>query len=424
MADIDNIVRLSRMQQEQGDPDWLLDCLKDDHGRPLPVLANVLIGLRARWTGHFGFDEMLRVPMLLRSLVGENDFTPHAVSDVDVGLLQEFLQHAGLRRLLKDVVHQAVDIRAHERAYHPVRDYLQSLEWDNKKRLSALLPVYFGSQDSLYTKTIGRLFLISMVARVLRPGCKADHLLVIEGLQGTLKSTACSVLGGQWFSDSLPEITAGKEVSQHLRGKWLIEVSEMHAMNRAETAHLKAFITRTAERYRPSYGRKEVIEPRQCVFVGTTNRDTYLKDETGGRRFWPVKAGTIDVDTLARDRDQLFAEAVSLYESGVSWWPDKDFEREHVIEQQAARFEADAWEEPIAKFLEGKAKTTVLAVACGALDFEIERPEPPSGQSTALPRGTPINRLGTMEQRRITAILTNLGWTRGHREAANRWWVK
>jgi predicted P-loop ATPase len=303
-------------------------------------------------------------------------------------------------------MHQAVEIRAYERRFHPVRDYLNRLEWDGTSRICTLFPVYFGTDDSEYAKAIGMMFLVSMVARIFQPGCKADHLPVIEGPQGILKSTACRVLGGEWFSDNLPDITAGKDAAQHLRGKWLIEVSEMHALNRAEAAHLKAFITRQVERYRPSYGRKEVIEHRQCVFVGTTNRDTYLRDETGGRRFWPIKAGHIDTDRLAEDRDQLFAEAVVRYQEGAVWWPDKDFERDHIMPEQASRYEADAWEENIGNYLKVSTKVTIGQVAREALNIE-----------------TP--RIGTAEQRRIAAALERLNWKRQPKDwEGKRWWTK
>jgi predicted P-loop ATPase len=325
-----------------------------------------------------------------------------------VTLLQHWLQEQGLQSIGREPVRDAVACRCDERAYHPVRDWLESLHWDHEPRLQECnwLADYFGADKTPYTKTVGSMFLISMVARIMEPGCKVDHMLVLEGAQGTLKSTACSVLAGEWFSDSFPDITAGKDVSQHLRGKWLIEVAEMHAMNRAETSQLKSFITRTTERYRPSYGRLEVIEPRQCVFIGTTNRDTYLRDETGGRRFWPVKCGDIDVEGLAEDRDQLFAEAVACYYLLHPWWPDKDFERDHIMPQQAARYESDAWEEPVRKFLNGLVaqRTTVMDVATGALDIKTDR-------------------LGTADQRRIAAVLTSIGWTHGKRDMHGRWWI-
>jgi predicted P-loop ATPase len=406
----DNIFRLS--EAERNEPEWQHELIRGDGGKPIPNLANALLALRndEALADMFALDEMLHAPVLLRPLSDETGFSPRAMTDVDVGLLQEKLQQIALLRLSKDTTHQAVEIVAYQLRFHPVRDYLNGLTWDGTTRLRTWLIDYIGAERSPYVEKIGAMFLISMVARIFEPGCKTDHMLVIEGQQGELKSTACQVLGGNWFSDHLPDIaSAGKDASQHLRGKWLIEVSELHAMGRAESAQLKSFISRQAERYRPSYGRREVIEPRQCVFVGTTNRDSYLRDETGGRRFWPVKVGTIDTDALAMDRDQLFAEAVKLYRDRVRWWPDRTFEKEHMMPEQAARYEGDVWEENIASYLETKSRVTVGEVARSALDID-----------------TP--RIGTADQRRISAALERLGWARERADGktdwqGKRWWV-
>jgi predicted P-loop ATPase len=400
--------------------EWLKGAQVDKQGEPRPNLFNAMLGLRgaAQLAGLFARDEMLRATVLMQPIPGANldvSARPRLTTDADVGALQEYLQRNGIERIGRDVTHQAVDLRAAERAFHPVRQYLDALRWDGTPRVETWLIAYFGAEDTLYHRAIGMMFLTMMVARVCQPGCKADYMVVLEGPQGTMKSTACAVLAGGWYSDALPDIrTAGKDVSHHLNGKWLIEVAEMSALDKAEAAALKAFLTRTEERYRPAYGHKEVIEPRQCVFIGTTNKEAYLRDETGGRRFWPVKVGNIDIQALMRDRDQLFAEAVTLYRDGEQWWPDAAFERAHIAPQQDARHEVDAWEESIASYLDdvkpttnfppGR-KVTVSMIARDALTLDAKA-------------------LGTGEQRRIGAALGRLGWKRGHRGAKGvRWWV-
>jgi predicted P-loop ATPase len=403
-----NVYRLAELTKAT---DWIGSAQCDSHAEPRPNLFNVMLALREdpRISELFAYDEMLRATILNSPVPGtilehEEVFAVRPVHDTDVTALQELLQRSGIETLGKDVVHQAVDLRARERAFHPVRAYLNALVWDGTPRLDGWLTTYLGAAGKEYHQAIGLMFVIMMVARIFEPGCKADYMLVIEGPQGAMKSTACRVLAGPWFSDALPDIrSAGKDVAQHLNGKWLIEVAEMSALDKAEASALKAFITRDTERYRPSYGRKEVIEPRQCVFIGTTNETVYLRDKTGGRRFWPVRVGTVDIAALARDRDQLFAEAVVLYRDDAPWWPAAGFEREFIAPEQDARYESDVWEEVIDKFLTGRTKTTILEIARNALFITTDR-------------------LGTADQRRIAAALRRLEWSI-HRSGKERWWA-
>jgi hypothetical protein len=220
-------------------------------------VGNTLKALRTEpeLKGAFAYDEMLCAEMLVRPLFKpEAHFKPRPLTDADVTDVQDWLHWFGFRKLGKDTTHQSIDKVAREHSFHPVRDYLGALEWDGIERLPEWLSTYLGTENNEYAQHIGPMFLIGMVARILRPGCRLNYMLILEGEQGTLKSTACSVLAGDYFSDHLPDITS-KDASQHLRGKWLIEVAELRAHSRAAVDPVKEFITRAVERYRPSYGR-------------------------------------------------------------------------------------------------------------------------------------------------------------------------
>jgi predicted P-loop ATPase len=387
--------------------DWIDGCQKSDNGNPIPNLANAYHGMHEdeRLKDALTYDEMSRVIILKRPIFGqEYDKYPRQICDNDTNIIQKYLQLCGLTRISKDTTYQAVELCADESRFHPLRTYLTSLKWDGEPRLKGWLNSYLGTENSPYCSQIGTMFMVAMVARILKPGCKADYMLILEGPQGTLKSTACATLAGEWFSDNLPDLSKSDPVrlSMHLRGKWLIEIAEMSSFNAAESHTLKEFLTQTEERYTPKFARNEVHEPRQCLFIGTTNQSVYLKDETGGRRFWPVVTGKIDISALKRDRDQLFAEAVSLFKSGTSWWPERSFEAEHIKPEQDKRYETDIWEKAIRDALSYTYETTSLEIATNFLNI-------------------PLSLVQNNTNKRIANILKNLGWFAKHTKKGTVW---
>lgn len=417
--DYGNVVPLKRGKKKSHDTGgWQDGWHKADTGAALPTLFNVMLALRNEpsLVCLLRFDEMAQSAMLMQQIPNtpHDPTIPRAVRDADVLAIQEEIQLLGLRRVAKATVQDGVQLRAEQERFHPVKDYLISLVWDGKPRVDNWLAYYLGCEPSpdmteeerdrkrKYIAKIGRLFLIAMVARPMRPGCKADYMLILEGPQGALKSSACRVLAGEWFSDSLPDLSKGDAVrlSMHLRGKWLIEIAEMSSFNAAESHRLKEFLTQTEEQYTPKFARNEVHEPRQCLFIGSTNEGTYLRDATGARRFWPAAVGVIDLEALAADRDQLLAEAMHLLNAGEQWWPDADFEKDFIKPEQAARYEADVWEAEIEAWLlrEVIMQCTVTEVLRDAVHM-------------------PTQNMGTREQRRVSAIMLQLGWCRNEKNS-------
>ena len=300
------------------------------------------------------------LPDLRRNLMTHRDeWRDGDVTDSAVVLARTALERLGMKTIGKELVADAITVVAHYRQYHPIRDELARLRHDGKARLDSWLVRHTKAEDSPYVRAVGRKFLIQMVARVMQPGCKADHTLVLVGPQGVGKSSLCRLLAGAaYFTDTLPSITGGKDGYEHLQGIWLSELSELAPSRKADAEDLKAFLTGTVDRFRTPYGKRTEPSPRQCVFVGTTNDDEFLRDATGGRRFWPVHVGKIDLDAFAAERDQLLAEAVAAFHAGEPWWMEAEFEAEHARPVQEAARVRDSWEGTIAEWL-AKVETDV-----------------------------------------------------------------
>jgi hypothetical protein len=356
-------------------------------------LFNALMALRHApdWAGALRYDSFALALQLdgAPPWYAGIEWAPRPWLPLDVTLATEWFQ-ANSINIGPDITRMAVDAVAQERPFHPIREYLSGLTWDRRPRVARWLTTYIGAEPSPYATAIGQCFLISAVARTSVAGCKVDHMLMLEGAQGDNKSKAVRALGGPWFSEDLPDIES-KDAALALNGKWIFEVQELDALTRAHSRRIKTFVSKQTDRYRPPYGHEVVEVPRQCVFIGTTNEDSYLIDPTGGRRFWPVRVGSIDVDGIERDRDQLWAEALHLYQAGEIWWLiDPDLIELARDEQRDRRVEVP-WEEEVANFVHFRSSISVSEI----LSECICKPKP------------------QWEQRdfnRIAEILKGLGW--------------
>ena len=340
-----------------------LSLIRDGKDVPIWNMHNAIAMLSQHpdWQGVLAYNEFTVRRVLLRAVPGQGGGVyPRSLEDDDYTAAQAWFNNNGFPKASMEIVGAAVRKVCKHQAFDPLRDYLDGLQWDGAARLASWLTTYCGADPSAYVSEVGRRWCISAVARGFKPGVKADCMLVLEGAQGRRKSSALAALAGEdWFSDALPQM-GSKDASSYLRGKWIIEVAELEAM-RKEMDAIKAFISRQVENYRPAYGREEVSEPRRCILAGSTNKDDWLRDETGGRRFWPVRVGSIDVDAIARDRGQLWAEAVHLYRAGERWWLEGEV-ADQAQAEAAERRPDDPWRADIARVVEGRAEVTTKEV--------------------------------------------------------------
>lgn len=325
--------------------------VKED-GTVLPHLLNItrILTLDPRWRDALWFDDFLATVM-----ADGRPVTDAIQTEISLWLAETYQIHVPTVK-----VGEAVDNVARKKRRHVVREWLRSLQWDGERRLHKLLSGYLGAQHMDLTAAIGTRWMLSAVARVAEPGtgwqgrggpgCKVDAMLVLVGAQGCGKSTALSILGGDWFRDSDLRIGDGSDQYLQLRGAWIYEAAEVDGWNKRQQAEIKAFLSSAEDYYRAPYGKHPEPHPRQVVFGGTTNKMDFLADPTGSRRFLPVRVGEIDVAALRRDRDQLWAEAVALYDAGEPWHLDA---READLLSLSAEMhrQVDAWEEAILKYV-------------------------------------------------------------------------
>jgi len=331
----------------------LLNFDKAGRLKPTPLTVETILRYDPAWAGAFRLNRRFDIV----SFSGKYPFSRGAHetdvlhADNDIHRMRAWFGAAYYMTPGADVIYSAACAIAAENSFDPVRDYFEALQWDGVKRIDDFLQRLAGAPAKPIYSTFARKWLISAVARTYSPGCKADHMLILIGRQGTGKSTLFSTLAGRdFFSDRLSDIS-DKDAQMELRGPLIVEMAELENLNRKSTTAIKAFLSIDTDRYRAPYARATEQRPRMCVFAGTTNHSEFSRDTTGARRFWPVPTGEIDTDAIAAERDQLWAEAVAAYKSGEVWHLDDAEAVRMASAEQAAVRVAGELDEQIRNYL-------------------------------------------------------------------------
>lgn len=344
------------------DPDdntsWVYSMTKDANGRFEKTINNVVIVLEhdPLLKGRIVTDEFASCGMALGRLPWDERDEKRRWKDVDdAGFYRYMETFYGITG--REKMDHALLLVSAQNRINDVKRYLQGLTWDGQKRLEHLLPDYLGSEDNAYPRAVMRKALCAAVARAVVGGVKFDYMPIFVGPQGIGKSTLLSILGKEWFSDSLTTFE-GKEAAELIQGTWINEVGELTAFTKQETQVIKQFLSKTDDIYRAAYGRRTEKYPRRCVFFGTSNEPEFLKDVTGNRRFWPVDVGIHPAkksvwEQLPQEVDQIWAEAYVYWQMGEKLFLPKELE-EMAAEAQEGHREASGKEGLVRDFLEKK----------------------------------------------------------------------
>ncbi len=371
------------------------DLIKTENGSVKAILANAIIQMKKSGV-QLGYDTFAN-----RVVIHNNapwGAPPGPWRDMDDISASNYLQHQAVT-VPAAVANEAGQYLAWQNPFHPVRDWLLSLTWDGEPRLDTWMVDHLGAPDDPYLRAVSAKWVMSAVARAMRPGIKCDYMIVLEGQQRQGKSRALRALtnghldgdtGVQWFRDALPDIDH-KDIGIYMQGVWIIEIAELEAIRGKQWTKVKSFISSQTDSFRKSYGRNLNDYPRQCVFAGSTTEDHWGGDPTGLTRFWPVRVTKVNVDAIMKHREQIWAEARFRYDEGEKHYLSEDIER-LARGVQADRAPDDPWMERVERAIVPPVDDITMIWLLDKMEIPKDRHEIAAG--------------------RIARVLSMLGWKR------------